>query len=130
MNGFVIASVGVVPPVDEIWLAVPVTLVTQVEHVIFPVAVVMERGEVAVTAGVPLLVPKVIVGVPAAAWGVITAVPLVDPTRERVPVVPEAPRVGVEDQEGAVPFAVKICPDAPMGRHFSGLMLKPLRASP
>jgi hypothetical protein len=130
VNGFAIARTGVVPPLEVIWLVVPVTEVTQVEHVMLPVEVVMARGELAVTAGVPLLVPRVIVGVPAAACGVMMAVPLVEPTNDKVPVVPDAPRVGLKVQEGRVPFAVRIWPDEPIRRHFSGLTFSALSASP
>jgi hypothetical protein len=50
-------------------------LVTQVEHVIFPVAVVIFKGAEAVTAGVPDEVPAVHVGVPATACVVIARLP-------------------------------------------------------
>ena len=48
---------------------------------IFPVAEVIASGEEAVTAGVPEDVPNVIVGVPAAACGVMVTAPLDDPSR-------------------------------------------------
>jgi hypothetical protein len=55
--------------------------------VMFPVAVVIARGEEAVTTGVPLEVPHVTVGVPAAACGVIVTAPEELPSRISWPIV-------------------------------------------
>ncbi len=74
--------------------APPFVVVAHVAHVALPVAVVMASGLDAVTAGVPELVPNVTVGVPAAACGVSTTVPLVLPLSESVPIVPDLPRAG------------------------------------
>jgi len=61
-----------------------------------PVAVVIPRGEEAVTTGVPEDVPAVHVGVPAAAWVVTTRDPVVAPFKVSVPcVVPLTPSAGV-----------------------------------
>ena len=76
----------IVPPPEE---------VAHVAQAIFPVAVVSTKGAEAVTAGVPLLVPKVIVGLPAAACGVSRTLPLVLPESVSVPsVVPAKPKTG------------------------------------
>jgi len=69
-------------PRAEVPLAI---VVVQVVQVILPVAVVMANGEDAVTAGVPEEVPRVMVGVPAAACTVMFAVPEVDPLRATLP---------------------------------------------
>ena len=71
-----LTATGAVPEI-----APPPLDVTQVAQVIFPVAVVMANGEEAVTAGVPLDVPAVHVGVPATACVVTVSAPLVLPSR-------------------------------------------------
>ncbi|HEV2396453.1 MAG TPA: hypothetical protein VGS27_05910 [Candidatus Sulfotelmatobacter sp.] len=77
-----------------IWEAVTLVLVVMhVEQVMLPVVLEIESGALEVTAGVPLLVPKVIVGLPATACGVRVTFPLVVPTNEIWPVDPLAPTV-------------------------------------
>jgi len=79
-------------------LDVPVTQVGQVRT---PVIAFNTSGVVALSANVPVVVGSVRVGVPAAACGVIVAVPDVAPAKPKVPVlVPGIPRTGAEDGLG------------------------------
>ena len=75
-------------------IAPPPLLVTQVVQFMLPVDVVIASGELAVTAGVPLDVPAIQVGVPAVACGWMASVPEVEPRSWIVPRLPElAPRM-------------------------------------
>ena len=87
------ASVPIVPEAPNVGVAVnagvdpartcPAAPVIE----IFPVAVVMESGADAVTAGVPEDVPRVSVGVPAVACGVMVAAPEELPSKITWPMV-------------------------------------------
>ena len=59
--------------------APPLVVVAQVGQVTLPVALEIAKGDDAVTAGVPLLVPAVQVEVPATDWVLIVNAPLVKP---------------------------------------------------
>lgn len=76
-------------------VSAPVVPVTQVGQVKAPVVKLSTNGLDALTAKVPVVLGSVKVGLPAAACGVISTVPLPLPAKEIVPVdVPEMPNTG------------------------------------
>lgn len=95
-------------------IAPPPLEVTHVAQVMLPVAVVIANGELAVTAGVPLEVPAVQVGVPAAACGAIVSAPEDEPSRMTLPIVELAcPSVRTPDEIFALAFPDIVVPEEP-----------------